>query len=174
MNLSTSIFYVLVTGGVNANESGVAGNIDDEQTMEQVISSLSAFAIDVHLTFENITAKISKEFVDFKKLQDEVNCIVKNLRDLKRKGEKKVIKVGVKRAYDQYEVLDSKIGYAVQALNDFLKNRNYENGRVLVERARKLPDTIEKILNLFNGGSTDESNLLVAFQYNHDVSQVYL
>jgi len=82
--------------------------------------------------------------------------------------------VGVKRAYDQYEVLEGKIGDAVQALNDFLKNRNYENGRVLVERARGLPASIEKILNLFNGRFTDENNLLVGFQYNHDVSIVYL
>ena len=106
--------------------------------------------------------------------QDEVNCIVKNLKDLKLKSAKNAIKVGVKRAYDEYEVLEGKIGDAVQALNDFLKNRNYENGRVLVERARRLPASIERILNLFNGRLTNESNLLVAFQYNHDVSLVYL
>jgi hypothetical protein len=163
-----------VTGGVNANESGMTENRDDEKTMEQVISSLSAFASDVHVTFESIAAKVSKEIVDFKKLQDEVNCLVINLSNLKLKAAKNVIKVGVKRAYDQYEVLEGKIGDAVQALNNFLKNRNYEDGRVLVERARGLPANIEKILNLFNGRFTDENNLLVGFQYNHDVSIVYL
>jgi hypothetical protein len=54
-----------VTGGVNANEPGVTQSGDGEQMMYQVISSLSSFATDVHASFENITAKVSKEVVDF-------------------------------------------------------------------------------------------------------------
>jgi hypothetical protein len=163
-----------VTGGVNANEFGVTEDGGEKQTMDQFISSLSDFDSDVSVTYERTTAKVSKEFGDLKNFPDEVNYIDLNLRNLKRRPAENVIKVGVKKAYAQYEVFESTIDDAVQALKNFVKRETYETSNVLEQRARRLPASIEKILGLFNGRFTNESNLLVAFQYNHDVSLVYL
>jgi hypothetical protein len=130
-----------------------------------VISNVSEFADGVQAAFESVLAKVSKEAVNFKQFEKDVHCLIENLDDFKSEAVNKPVKVGFRRVYDQYNALEDDIYSAVKAFNDFLKLRNYENGRIFIEEAGRVPTVIQRILDLFNGRIAGTGNLLVGMQY---------